>query len=253
MEQAAWGTEYTTSAPRILATRDLIPSAPMTRSAVTSIPFRSAPAILAPRTPTFGAPEQVDYGQAMNDLGPSRPRRLDQDGIQDGPSRSNKGPDAIPLLNGNLDRLVASVVEARFSDRWGPRRTHLVEQPPAVQLEHCAPHQSVGRESVTPGPGRIDRQDAQPPTGEEHGCRSSGTTRPRNDHVIVTSCNGHGDLTVGEIGRPRAKCESLVATTSEGHFELPTTVEPPYCGPSASRRPWVTVPSSVYVDSRRER
>ena len=158
------------------------------------------------RDPAARVADEVDGGDAVDDLRPRGRRRAHEQRVEHGAPRRVEGVDPVARLDGHRDLLVG-VVEGRRPDRRRPRGLDLAEEAPAVKLQHGAAHEGVRRERVIPEPAAIDGQDAQAGAGEEHRRRRSGGAGTDDDRVVSRSQAGfglHGRLS-RSVRRPVAR------------------------------------------------
>ncbi len=106
-----------------------------------------------------GSPNEIDHAVAVDHLGTGSQRGIDEHRVQEGPTRSVQSVDTVQRLDLDFDGLVA-VMESRLPERGSLGRPDGIQQAPAVQLEHSAPHQRVSRQSVTSTAGRVDHEDS---------------------------------------------------------------------------------------------
>jgi hypothetical protein len=106
-------------------------------------------------------------------------------------------------------------VEAHLADRGGTAGEHLVEQAPAVQLDHPAAGQRMGREGVARQQGSVDHDDVVAHPSQQQG---QGTAAgPAADYGDVV-------LRVGRAHRfaPVVVGASLASTTTLNEPRSPT-------------------------------
>jgi hypothetical protein len=78
----------------------------------------------------------------VDHLGTGSQRGVYEDRVQQCPTRSVQSVDTVPLLDWDLEGLVA-IMEGGLAERGRFGRLDHIQEAPTVQLQHSAPHERV--------------------------------------------------------------------------------------------------------------
>ena len=149
-------------------------------------PMQGAAALLEDhsRHSTSRVPEQLGEPRPIAHVRPGGRRGVPQQLIEHPATRCVEGVHPVAGLDRNRDDFVA-IDEARAADVRSTRCTYLLQQTPAVQLQHARAHQRQGREGVRAPAVAVEQQHGQPAAREQHGGGGAGAPRPHHDGVIA--------------------------------------------------------------------
>ncbi len=180
----AWAPCRVTGTPSCRATVECKPSAPMSRSVLTSPVEPSANPSATPCTRPVVSVSIRSSRVSWCTAAPASDRCIDQDRIEHGPAWCGQAGDLLAGGHVEFENL-RPIAERRLRDDRGPGSPHLSEQPPAVQSGDRSPHEGVGRQRVAAVGPFVDDQDTKTAASEQHGGGGAGSTRSHDDGVVV--------------------------------------------------------------------